>query len=54
MGMRGRILLAILTTTLGLAACGKRDSLFIEPGKADPPAKHAVAKPPPRSAPPKS
>jgi hypothetical protein len=46
--MRGRILLAILMTTLGLAACGKRDSLFIEPGKAGPaeaPARHHPAQP---------
>jgi predicted small lipoprotein YifL len=51
--MRGRILMAILTATLGLTACGKRDSLYIDPGKADAPAKHPRAKPPPpRPAPP--
>jgi len=50
--MRGRILLTIFLTTLGLAACGKRDSLYIDPGKADAPAKHPRAKPPPRPAPP--
>jgi predicted small lipoprotein YifL len=52
--MRGRILMAILITTLGLAACGKRDSLFIEPGKAEAPAKHPAAKPAAKPAPPKS
>jgi hypothetical protein len=33
--MRGRILLAMLLTAMALGACSKRDSLFIEPGKAD-------------------
>jgi len=49
--MRGRILMAILTATLGLAACGRRDSLFIDPGKADKPARHPAAKPPPAQPP---
>jgi len=50
--MRGRILLTIFLTTLGLAACGKRDSLYIDPGKAgaqEPPAKYDAAKPAPKT-----
>jgi hypothetical protein len=49
--MRGRILLMVLGVVIlgavATSACSKRDSLFIEPGKADAkPAKHkAPAKP---------
>jgi hypothetical protein len=44
--MRGRILLAMLLTAMALGACSKRDSLFIDPGKADArPAKHQAPKP---------
>jgi hypothetical protein len=43
--MRGRVLLAMLLTAMALSACSKRDSLFIEPGKADAkPAKHEARK----------
>jgi hypothetical protein len=57
--MRGRILMTLILTTLGLAACERRDSLYIEPGKADAPAKRRAANPPPPKpapipAPPKS
>lgn len=34
--MRGRILWAVLITAALLAACSKKDSLYIEPGKAGP------------------
>jgi hypothetical protein len=34
--MRGRILWAVLIAAAALAACSKRDSLYIEPGKAGP------------------
>ena len=33
--MRGRILLTIILGGMALAACSKRDSLYIEPGKAE-------------------
>ena len=36
--MRGRILWAVLITAAVLAACTKKDSLYIDPGKAGPPA----------------
>jgi len=49
--MRGRILftaMMILGTGALLAACSKRDSLYIEPGKAEAaPTKKEAAKPPP-------
>jgi len=50
--MRGRILLTIMTVTVGaaaLAACSKRDSLYIEPGKDERAGKHqpAAVKPEP-------
>lgn len=46
--MRGRILLTIILGGVALAACSKRDSLYIEPGKDDRPMKHtrAPTKPP--------
>jgi hypothetical protein len=34
--MRGRILWAVLITAALAAACSKKDSLYIEPGKAGP------------------
>jgi hypothetical protein len=34
--MRGRILWAVLITAGLLAACSRKDSLYIEPGKAGP------------------
>ena len=34
--MRGRILWAVLITAALMAACSKKDSLYIEPGKAGP------------------
>jgi len=45
--MRGRILWAVLITAAVLAACSKKDSLYIEPGKAGPPSKAPVSKPAP-------
>ncbi|HEX3699755.1 MAG TPA: hypothetical protein VHV27_03685 [Phenylobacterium sp.] len=49
--MRGRILWAVLITAAVLTACGRKDSLFIEPGKAGPasaqPEKPAPARPAP-------
>jgi hypothetical protein len=47
--MRGRILWAVLVAAAVVAACSKKDSLYIEPGKAGPPApppKGEPAKPP--------
>jgi hypothetical protein len=44
--MRGRILWAVLITAAVLAACSKKDSLYIEPGKAGP-SKAPVSKPAP-------
>ena len=58
--MRGRILWAVLITAAVLSACSRKDSLFIEPGKAGPasePSKPQPAKPPaaqPNAPPPKS
>jgi hypothetical protein len=43
--MRGRILWAVLITAAILAACSKKDSLYIEPGKAGPPSKAKPAEP---------
>lgn len=34
--MRGRILWAVLIAAALLAACSRKDSLYIEPGKAGP------------------
>ena len=34
--MRGRILSTTVIAAVLLAGCGKRDSLYIEPGKAGP------------------
>jgi hypothetical protein len=52
--MRGRILVTTMTIVAGaalIAACSKRDSLFIEPGKAEAsPSKKSVEKPPPKAA----
>lgn len=47
--MRGRILWAVLITAAVLAACSKKDSLYIEPGKAGPttPPKVSPSKPAP-------
>jgi len=45
MGVRGRILLAaaaLLGAAAMAAACSRRDSLYIEPGKAQPPEKAAA------------
>ncbi|HEV2531951.1 hypothetical protein [Phenylobacterium sp.] len=42
--------MAILLTTMGLTACGRRDSLYIEPGREaapEAPAKHQAARPGP-------
>jgi hypothetical protein len=51
--MRGRILLIAVLGAVAMVACSKRDSLYIEPGKAEAPAKAAPAKPahvtPPKS-----
>jgi predicted small lipoprotein YifL len=50
--MRGRILWAVTIAAVLLAGCGKRDSLYIEPGKAGPaaaPQKAQPAKPAPRT-----
>ena len=58
--MRGRILWAVLITAAVLSACSRKDSLYIEPGKAGPssePAKPQPAKPKapaPAAAPPRS
>lgn len=37
--MRGRILLVAVLGAVAMVACSKRDSLYIEPGKAEAPAK---------------
>ena len=51
--MRGRILLAAVLGAVAMVACSKKDSLYIEPGKVEAPAKSAPAKPahtpPPKS-----
>ena len=58
--MRGRILWAVLITAAVLSACSRKDSLYIEPGKAGPPSEPAKtppakpAAPAPAPAPPKS
>jgi hypothetical protein len=49
--MRGRILWAVLITAAVLAACSRKDSLYIEPGKAGPPSKADPIKPKPADAP---
>ena len=43
--MRGRILLVAVLGAVAMVACSKKDSLYIEPGKAETPAKAAPAKP---------
>jgi hypothetical protein len=44
--MRGRILLAMLFGLAALVACSKKDSLYIDPGKANPePARSGPATP---------
>ena len=52
--MRGRILvtsMTIVATAALIAACGKRDSLYIEPGKAEAsPPKKRVETPAPKPA----
>lgn len=45
--MRGRILLMVGLALAAMAACSRKDSIYIEPGKRD-------SEPPPRSAPPKA
>lgn len=49
--MRGRILLVTILGLAAMAACSKKDSIYIEPGKQDggssEPAKPAPAKPAP-------
>jgi predicted small lipoprotein YifL len=58
--MRGRILwmtIAILGTAAALAACGRKDSLYIEPGKEAAPGPEPAKAAPPKPAetpPPKS
>jgi hypothetical protein len=55
--MRGRILWAVLITAAVLAACSRKDSLYIDPGKAGPgtappnaePAKPPADRPAPKS-----
>ena len=51
--MRGRILLAMVLGLAAVAACSKKDSIYIEPGKRDgapEPARVAVAKAAPAKA----
>jgi hypothetical protein len=36
--MRGRIVLVMILTAAAIVACTRKHSLYIEPGKADPPA----------------
>lgn len=55
--MRGRILLVMILTAAALAACSRKDSLYMTPGKQgapDKPAKPEAVKPAPAAPPSRS